>query len=54
MSDGNMIELRLVKRYFRCGKCKVGFMERFEFEAETGERTKTFEDYVKFSWGHMS
>ena len=29
-------------------------MERFEFEAETGERTKTFEDYVKFARGHMS
>ena len=54
ISDGSMVELRLVKRYFRCGKCKVGFMERFEFEAEKGERTKTFEDYVKFSWWHMS
>jgi len=29
-------------------------MEKFEFEAEKGERTKTFDDYVKFSWGHMS
>lgn len=29
-------------------------MERFEFEAEKGERTKTFEDYVKYSRGHMS
>ena len=54
ISDGTMVELRLVKRYFRCVKCKVGFMERFEFEAEKGERTKTFEDYVKYSRGHMS
>jgi len=54
ISDGTMIELKLVKRYFRCGKCKVWFMERFEFESETWERTKTFEDYVKFSRGHMS
>ena len=29
-------------------------MERFEFEAEKWERTKIFEDYVKFSWGYMS
>ena len=29
-------------------------MERFEFEAEKWERTKSFDDYVKFSWWHMS
>jgi len=29
-------------------------MEKFYFEAEKGERTKTFEDFVKFSRGHMS
>jgi hypothetical protein len=44
----------LMKRYFRCGKCKVGFMERFDFEAESWERTKAFEDYVKYSRWHMS
>lgn len=54
LSDGTMVELRLVKRHFRCKKCEVGFMEKFEFEAEKWERTKSFEDYVKFSWWHMS
>ena len=54
LSDGSMIELRLVKRHFRCTRCNIWFMEKFEFEAEQWERTKTFDDYVKFSRGHMS
>ena len=54
LSDGNMVELELIKRHFRCPKCNIGFMEKFEFEAEKWERTKSFDDYVKFSWWHMS
>jgi len=54
MSDGNMVELKLIRRRFRCSNCGISFMEKFYFEAENGERTKTFEDFVKFSRGHMS
>ncbi len=54
LSDGNMVELKLVKRTFRCKFCDISFMERFEFESEKWQRTKTFEDYVKFSRWHMS
>ncbi len=54
MSDGNMIELRVVRRAFKCKKCRISFMERFAFEAEVGERTKAFEEYVKYARGHMS
>ena len=53
-SDGKMVEFRLIKRYFRCVKCGIAFMERFHFEAEKGERTRQFEDFVKYSWWHMS
>ena len=54
LSDGNMMELKLIRRAFRCPECKISFMERFEFEAEKWERTKAFDDYVKFSRWHMS
>jgi len=54
MSDGNMVELKIIRRAFRCPTCKVSFMERFYFEAERWERTKTFDDFVKFSRWHMS
>lgn len=54
LSDGNMVELLLYRRAFRCTKCWISFMEKFDFEAEKWERTKTFEDYVKFARGHMS
>ncbi len=53
MSDNNMVELRIVRRSFRCD-CGARFMERFYFEAEKGQRTKAFEDYVRFSRWHMS
>lgn len=54
LSDGNMIELRIVRRTFRCSDCNVSFMEKFYFEAERWERTKAFDDFVKFSRWHMS
>ena len=53
-SDRKTVELRLIKRYFKCKKCDSWFMERFEFEAKKGERTKTFENFVTYSWWHMS
>ena len=53
-SDGKTVELRLIKRYFKCKKCNSWFMERFTFEAKKGERTKTFENFVTYSWWHMS
>jgi transposase-like protein len=49
MSDGNMIELKLIRRRFRCSDCEISFMEKFYFEAERGERTKVFDDFVRFS-----
>lgn len=53
-SDGKTVEFRLIKRYFRCIDCGIAFMERFEFEAEKGERTRQFEEFVIYSWWHMS
>ncbi len=53
-SDGKTVELRLIKRYFKCVHCGSAFMERFEFEAKKWERTKTFENFVTYSWWHMS
>lgn len=53
-SDGSMVELKIVRRRFRCVKCWIWFMERFGFEAEKWERTKAFDDYVKYARWHMS
>lgn len=53
-SNGKMVELYLKRRYFRCKKCKKSFMERYYLEPEKGEHTKTFAQFVMYSWGHMS
>lgn len=53
-SNGKMIELLLIKRYFRCRKCKISFMEKFYFEPKNGQHTNTFAQFVMYSRWHMS
>lgn len=50
LSDSRIIELKPVKRYFRCGYCGHQFFETFDFESGHGFHTKTFEEYVIASW----
>jgi predicted RNA-binding Zn-ribbon protein involved in translation (DUF1610 family) len=54
LSDTRIIELSLLKRYFRCERCRRQFFEKFEFESEHGFHTKAFEAYVIASWGYLS
>lgn len=54
LSDNRMIELRLVRRYFRCHKCWSHFMEKFDFEVEKWNHTKHFESDVMVERGYMS
>lgn len=54
LSDKTMIELSLLRRYFRCKKCWISFMEKFDFEVEKWEHTKTYENFVIYSRWHMS
>lgn len=54
LSDNRMIELRLIRRYFRCYKCWSQFMEKFDFEAKQWNHTKKFEDDVMVARWYMS
>jgi transposase len=54
LSDSRIIELKPVKRYFRCGYCGHQFFETFDFESGHGFHTKTFEEYVIASWWYLS
>lgn len=54
LSDNRMIELRLVRRYFRCHKCWSHFMEKFDFEVEKWNHTKHFESDVMVERWYMS
>lgn len=49
-----IIELSLLKRYFRCTDCNKSFFERFNFESTFGNYTTHFEKYVQWNWGFMS
>lgn len=53
-SNWTTVVLRLVKRYFKCNKCKTSFMEQFYFEPKNGEHTTIFEQYVMYARWHMS
>ena len=54
LSDGKMIVFHFKRRYFRCKKCNVSFMETFSIEAPKGNFTNNFADYVTYSRWHMS
>jgi len=54
MSDWKVIELKPIKRFFRCVNCWSKFLERFEFESLHWLHTLDFEKYVITSWGYLS
>lgn len=54
LSDTRMIELKLIRRYFRCHKCGSHFMEKFDFEVPQWNHTKNFEQDVMIARWHMS
>ena len=51
LSDWKMIELKPIKRFFRCTNCKSHFLEKFDFESKNWLHTLDFERYVISSWG---
>lgn len=51
LADNLMIELKLIRRYFRCANCGSHFMEKFNFETNKWNHTKTFEhDVLLAQW----
>jgi len=54
MSDWKIIEIKPIKRFFKCINCKSEFLERFDFESSNGFHTHDFEKYVISSWGYLS
>lgn len=50
LSDSRIIELKPIKRYFRCPHCPHQFFETFDFESGHAFHTKLFEEYVLSSW----
>ncbi len=53
-SDGRIIEIKPIKRFFRCLNCNSEFLERFDFESLNWFHTYDFEKYVISSWGYLS
>lgn len=54
LSDGRVIEIKPIKRFFRCTNCWSKFLERFEFESPHWFHTLSFENYVLSSWWYLS
>lgn len=54
LSDNRLMCILTHKRYFKCKKCNINFLERFYFESDNGLHTKSFESYVMISWWYMS
>lgn len=61
------IRLTILKRRFRCGKCKTPFMEPFDFipkkinkdkiigqKDRSKSHTREFENYILFEWHHLT
>lgn len=61
------IRLKVLKRRFRCAKCKTPFIEPFDFipkkinedkligqKDRSKSHTKHFEDYILFEWHHLT
>ena len=54
LSNNKLIDLKPIKRYFRCNNCKSNFLERFDIESKNWFHTIDFENYVVASWWFMS
>lgn len=54
ISNQRLIDIKPIKRYFRCENCKSHFLERFDFESENWFHTKDFENYVIASFWYTS
>jgi len=54
ISNNRLIELKPIKRYFRCNNCNSHFLERFDIESNIWFHTKEFENYVISSFWYTS
>jgi transposase len=54
ISNNVIVEIRPIKRYFRCVSCGNEFLEKFDFESPNGFHTTYFENYVISSFGYLS
>ena len=54
ISNNKIIELKPIKRYFRCNNCNSNFLERFDIESNNWFHSIDFENYVIASWWYMS
>ena len=53
-SNNRLVEIKPIKRYFRCPNCKSHFLERFDIESNLWFHTKEFENYVISSFWYTS
>ena len=54
ISNNILVDIKPIKRYFRCINCNSNFLERFDFESNLWFHTKTFENYVIASFWYIS
>ena len=54
ISNNTLVDIRPIKRYFRCPNCWSNFLERFDFESNFWFHTITFENYVISSFWYIS
>jgi len=54
ISNNRLIEIRPIKRYFRCNNCKSHFLERFDIESNIWFHSLEFENYVISSFWFTS
>ena len=54
ISNNRLVEIKPIKRYFRCPNCKSHFLERFDIESNLWFHTKEFENYVISSFWYTS
>lgn len=54
ISNQTLIEIKPIKRYFRCINCGSNFLERFDFESTLWFHTISFENYVISSFWYIS
>ncbi len=54
ISNQTLVEIKPIKRYFRCSNCNSHFLERFDFESNIWFHTKDFENYVISSFAYIS
>ncbi len=54
ISNNTLVDIRPIKRYFKCKNCNSNFLERFDFESSIWFHTLTFENYVISSFWYTS